>query len=510
MIISKKFLTNGLVLTVVSLFLRWVGLFFNTYISNRLGSEGMGVYTLVQSVFGFAVTFACSGINLGSTRLISDALAKNKGKEAQKAMAICVTYSLLFSLTAMTVVLAGAAFLGQNILGDRRTVKAIRILALSLPFMSLSSVFNGYFSAVRRVYKSATVMILEQFSQITVTVNVLSLFSLKGVEYACMAVAIGTLVSELLSLVYNMTLWFFDARKQKYTSNEINPDLTKKLLGISLPLALSTYIRSGLITVEHLLIPYGLRKNGASYSQSMSLYGLIQGMVFPVIMFPSCLIYSFAGLLIPEFAEYNENKEYDKINSAASKVIKYALWFSIGVAGIIICYSYELSMAFYNSSEAFEYIRLFAPLVTVMYLDGAVDGILKGLNQQLHSMKINIADALLSVLFVYILIPYLGIKGYIIAIFICELFNCTMSLMRLVKISQPYFSVKSFVVKPLFCILAANYAVVFLLDLMNVTFFASKLSLGIRIATTAAIYFVLLFGKKKISHKNKTTPVFLS
>ncbi len=493
----KKFITNGLILTATSLFLRWIGVMFNTYISNKLGSEGMGIYSLVQSVFGFAVTFACSGINFGATRLISEALANNRGLEIKKSIQKCVFYSLCFSLTAMTVVSLGADFIGNNLLGDGRTVKAVRILSVSLPFISLSSVFNGYFSAVRRVYKSASVMVVEQIAQITVTVKILSIFALKSVEFACIAVAIGTLISEVISLIYNIFLWYIDAKKHPLQSNDVHPFLTKKLLGISLPLALSTYIRSGLVTVEHLLIPFGLRKNGSSFSQSMSVYGVIQGMVFPIIMFPSCLIYSFSGLLVPELAAYNEKKEYDKINRAVSKVLRLALLFSIGAAGIIICYAYELSTAFYNSSEAYEYIRLFAPLITVMYLDGAVDGILKGLNEQLHSMKINIADAFLSVLLVYFLVPHFGVKGYVAAIFICEILNCGMSLMRLVKISQPEFSIIKFVLKPIACIIISTGGVVFLFNSLNITSFTSNINLVLRITLTVLVYMALIFRYPK-------------
>lgn len=498
----KKIISNGLILTITSLLLRWIGVLFNSFISNRLGSEGMGVYSLVQSVFGFAVTFACSGVNLGATRLISDALAKERMGEVRRSVRICVVYSLFFSLTATILLFGGADYIGKNILGDDRTVKAVRILSMSLPFISLSSVFNGYFSAVRRVYKSATVMILEQLTQVFVTVKLIVPFSLKNVEYACIAVAIGTFAAEMVSFLYNWGLWYIDIRKHRLQSDKKKYSLSKKLLKISLPLALSTYVRSGLVTIEHLLIPYGLKRNGASYSRAMSTYGLIHGMVFPIIMFPSCIIYSFSGLIVPELAAYNERKEYEKINNAISKVIQYALVYSVGVAGIIICYSYELSLLFYNSSEAYKYIRLFAPLISIMYLDGAVDGVLKGLNEQLHSMKINIADAFLSTLLVYFLVPYFGVKGYVVAIFVCEIFNCGMSLMRLMKISRPEFSITGFVVKPIICCILSVVIVVYLFSFFKITYLSSGVNLFLRIGCTVLVYvsfFVKKIRKKKMN-----------
>ena len=413
------------------------------------------------------------------------------------------TEGLFFSFIALIVVFGFAEPIGVGLLGDSRTVKAIRVLACCLPFMALSSVFSGYFSAVRRVYKNAGSVILEQAVQIAVTVRLITLVASESVEAACTAVAVGTLVSEIASFLYNLLLCSLDACSLKNKYNDIDPKLIKKLLGISLPIAFSTYIRSGLLTVEHLLIPYGLRKNGASYSSSMSTYGLVQGMVFPIIMFPSCIIYSFAGLLVPELAAYNERKEQAKIDKAVSMVIKYALAFSIGVAGVLVCYSYELSMAFYNSAEAYEYIRLFAPLVTVMYLDGAVDGLLKGLNQQLHSMKINIADALLSVLFVYLLIPSMGVRGYVLTVFICEIFNCGMSLTRLVKISSPSISIKEYVLKPIIGIVLSSSAVVYGFDAFGGTVFDSTANLVFRIALTFALYLLFVFWKDIKRKKNK-------
>lgn len=63
---SKKFLYDGLLLTATALIMRTVGVVFNAYVSERIGESGMGLFTLVMSVYTFAVTFATSGINLAA------------------------------------------------------------------------------------------------------------------------------------------------------------------------------------------------------------------------------------------------------------------------------------------------------------------------------------------------------------------------------------------------------------------------------------------------------------
>ena len=88
-------------------------------------------------------------------------------------------------------------------------------------------------------------------------------------------------------------------------------------------------------------------------------------------------------------------------------------------------------------------IALFAPLIPVMYLDTAADAVLKGLDEQVYCMKVNIFDAALSLLLVYLLVPRIGILGYVLTVFISESFNTIFSLMRLCKrisITLPLFS----------------------------------------------------------------------
>ena len=71
-----------------------------------------------------------------------------------------------------------------------------------------------------------------------------------------------------------------------------------------------------------------------------------------------------------------------------------------------------------------------------MYLDTAVDAMLKGLNEQVYSMGVNIIDSLSSVILVGILIPRYGIYGYILTVYFTETLNATLSITRLLRITS--------------------------------------------------------------------------
>ena len=96
----KRFVVSASYLACVSILLRAVSVSFNAYVSTKVGAEGMGLFSLVMSVYSFAVTLACSGINLASTRLtakiLSSANAENIRSESRKLMRSCAAYSLFF------------------------------------------------------------------------------------------------------------------------------------------------------------------------------------------------------------------------------------------------------------------------------------------------------------------------------------------------------------------------------------------------------------------------------
>lgn len=81
----KVFLLHGILLTITGLVMRTIGMFFNVYISNKIGSEAIGIYQLIMSVYMFAITLANSGIHLATTRIISEQEAFRYGSRYKKS-----------------------------------------------------------------------------------------------------------------------------------------------------------------------------------------------------------------------------------------------------------------------------------------------------------------------------------------------------------------------------------------------------------------------------------------
>lgn len=464
---GKQFFVNAIVLTSTTLLLHFVGVFYSVYITKKIGASAMGIYQLIMSVYRFAVTFSISGIGLCTMRMVAEELAHDHWEGVKATMRRCISYGVFFGLVAAGLLLMFGDHIGRVWLRDVRTVKSLYALAVSLPMLSVSAVLSGYFTAVRRVGKSAMGQMIEQFLKITISIYVLNFVMPPGLEYACLAIVGGGAVAEILSSLYLLVLYKWEMRTITTKDCPDKKRLTKKMFSISLPIAFSSYVRSGLATMEQIMIPIGLEKSGANTTTALSQYGVIHGMVMPIIFLPSALLTSFASLLIPEMAECREMNNEVRIHTVMRKILKSTLLFSVGVAGIFAFYAKSIGHALYQNNEVGMFIFLFAPLIVAMYLDTVVDGMLKGLNEQVSSMRYNIIDAFISVILVYLLLPPFGIAGYVIVIYVSEVLNMWLSIRRLIKVTSFRVSIGEWIIKPILCMLAAAFLTSFCCHLFD-------------------------------------------
>ncbi len=432
----KRFMFNGILITLVALSVRFAALFLNVIITRRLGAGGMGLLSLVNSVFGFAVTFSTGGVSLAATRLCAEAFAKNDPQYLKRSLRWCMGYALLLGIAAAVFLVLLADYIAATLLTVAEVASSLRILSVSMPIFSLSAVIGGYFTAAGRAWKNALGAVCEQAVKMAAVMLLFSLFRTDSDAASCFLVIAATVAAELISGVFTYCLYRPD--RNRACGAEGGAGLTfgaGKMLSIALPVALSSYIRSALVTFEHMLIPRGLTRAGAGAERALATYGVVQGMAFPVIFFPTSLLYSFTGLVIPEMTIAQKNDERAQIRRICEKVMHFSLMFAFGCAGVLFVFADCLGASLYHNAEAGVFIRVMAPLIPVMYFDSAVDALLKGLGEHVYTMKVNVADALISLVLVALLVPKCGIGGYIFVVYVSECINVAFSLWRLYRVA---------------------------------------------------------------------------
>ena len=441
MALRKKLIYNTALLTGSSLLMNCIGMAFQIWLVGRIGTTGIGLYQLVCAVTSLCATVAISGIRFACTRLVSEELGLENSAGIRGAMRRCTAYGLFFGLASAGILWLLAEPIGFLWVGDARTVLSLQISAFSMPCIALCSAFSGYFTAVGRVWKPTLVHLAEQLAGIALVALFLEMSPEGDIEKSCAAVTAGRLSADVLSLLLMAVVYAAD-RRSYYSGDEGGLRLTGRMLKIALPLAVSAYARSALSTLQHLLVPRGLKAAGYSADGALSGYGVIQGMVLPAILFPSCIMAAIAELIIPELTEAQVRRDEEGIKQTVASLFRMSLLFSSVVALFLFLFADMLGYVIYNSGEAGYYIRLLSPLVPIMYTDMTVDGCLKGLGQQVWSMGINILDALMGLLLVWWLLPRYALSAYIGIIYFGEVFNFILSVFRLRQTGSLSFKVR--------------------------------------------------------------------
>lgn len=448
MVQKNRFVVSAFVLTASSLILNVIGMLFHVFLSQSLGTEGMGLFSLIFSVYNLAVTMATSSVHYAVTRLVAENMALNNHSRVMYSMRKCLIYSAVCSITACVALYASAPAISGRFLGDMRACVPLRILAPSLPFMALSSCFRGFFVAIRKSTKTVSFQLSEQFARMAVVTFGLLFFAGRGIAFACCVVVAGNLAGEMVSF----GVAFVRYRREQHSvamDRRDSKGIMGKILNICVPLAIGSYARSALTTVENMLVPKGLSQHGANRQTSLSQYGMVKGMALPLLTFPQTFLSSFSQLLIPEMAQDHAVGRGRHIQYVAGRVLQVTFLFSIIMSGVFFCFSQEYALCVYNNRELALPIRLLAPLVPLFYIDSVTDGILKGLNQQMAYLLTNLADAVLRVGLVFFLIPRFGLWGFIWMFYISNIFNTGMSILRLLQVTQVRVDFLNWLVKPL-------------------------------------------------------------
>ena len=483
----KKLILNALMLTFSTMTLGFISMSFRVYLSNKIGAEGMGLFQLIMSINVFASTLAISGIRVTITRLIAEEIGKGNYSKSRNILSQGIKYALFFGFLTAILLYNSAEFIGLNWIKDERSIISLKILSCGIPFVGICCCYNGYFYGVRKVLKSVTSDIIESMTMMGVIVLFLLTYGHRDLEITCAAITCGMSISVLISTLYSYILYLFDKKGHKENFLHKSSKCSfGEVASVSFPIGCSAYIQTGLRTLEDILIPNSLRMFGSSSASSLYIFGMIKGMVLPILTFPSIFLASFSTLIIPEIAEANALNRKNLVNFIISKIMKFTLLISLFATGLFMIYSKELGLFLYNSLEVGIFMRILAPLIPMMFLDRIVDGSLNALDQQMSTLRYNLIDMCVRIFIILFIIPKKGIDGFILVIFVSTILNSSLSINKLLKVTNLDFKVIDWVLKPLLCVVSSCYITKFIFSCLSFT------SLIAQIILSLCLYSILL------------------
>ena len=442
-------------LTGVNLLLRMVSTSFQVFLSGRIGAAGIGLLQLVLSVGSLAMTAGIAGIRTATMYLTAEELGKGRPGNVTWVISGCTLYSLIFSCIIGIGLFIFSPWISQNWIGDISAIPAVRLFASFLPVCCMTGVMVGYFTAANRIGTLAAVEVAEQGISMAVTIGVLYFWAGSDPAKACMAVVSGSGAGACLTLV---CLVIFRCKENQQTHRRI--PIARRLRQTALPLALADNLKAGITTAENLMVPKRLALF-RGIGNPLALFGTVCGMVFPVLMFPACILFGLTELLIPELAKCNAAGSHLRIRYLVRRCLRLAMLYGTVCGGVLFLCSDTLCLRLYNSEEAGQYLEWFSLLTVVLYCDIVTDAMIKGLGQQRASVRYNILTSAIDLILLYYLLPKYGIVGYFFSFALTHTINFALSLRRLLKISQIKVSFH-IPVLTIACALASVYAAKYL------------------------------------------------
>lgn len=445
---SRNTILKGtMILTAAGLLTRIIGFFYKIFLSNTLGAELLGVYQLIFPIYGICFTLYASGIQTGISKLVAEEYGHRNEKGAKKILITGICGSLVIAAILSIVVYFGSTWLATHYLCEPRSAESLRILSYVFPFCGITACINGYYYGKKKAGVPAATQLLEQIIRVAFVYGFALYFGNGSLRITCELAVWGIVAGEIASNVFNLASLKVIKEKNPCIEEPVK-SYQGALLKISFPLTMNRLLLSILHSVEAVMIPQMLMRSGLSNTEALSLFGILNGMSLPFLLFPSTITNSLSVLLLPAISEAAAKKNTKLISHTVSISLKYSLILGIFSAGFFIIFGDSLGMAVFHMKEAGTYLTILAWLCPFLYAATTLTSIINGLGKA-HLTFLNSSIGMsIRILFIALIVPRYGIMGYLITLLVSQLLITALDCVIVVKnISFPLDAVNS-IIKP--------------------------------------------------------------
>jgi stage V sporulation protein B len=169
---------------------------------------------------------------------------------------------------------------------------------------------------------------------------------------------------------------------------------------------------------------------------ALSHYGILNGMAFPFIFFPTALTGSLSVLLLPAVSKASKEKN----SGYLYKVICFSLLFSGGL-GCACTVFFILAGNFlgnfvFHEPQAGNYICILAWLCPFMYLSSTLGSILNGLGKVYQTFGISVISLCIKIGCLMLLVPEYGMPAYFFTLLSSQAFSTMAESLILFKVTK--------------------------------------------------------------------------
>lgn len=407
---QRNIMKDTILLTVIQMALDGLGLLLNVFMTNALGTEAIGVLSLTGSFFSLASVTASGNVFLCASRFISEELGKPQSRPS-RVLAYCMGVGLALSLLVAAVIILFAPFFSGKFLHDAALASPIRMMAASLPLLTVTACMRGYFNAsckARICAVSDAIGFVVRCILMALIVWFITPATSSGI---CYMTALCTVGGSLVTLIYLLC----EFRKHRiHDTGKVSISL-RKYITLAVPVMLGSALTSVLSSANDALVPITLQQAGNSTGEAFSQFGIFEAIIIPTLFFPSTILCSLSGILVTETARESAACNKIRITNLSEKVLRQTIVFAVFVTAMLLLFGHEIGELLGGGEIGGRMIVLLAPVVPFIYLEIVLESIIKGLGAQAFSSLNYLAEYIIRISAVLVCIPLFGFYGIVIS-----------------------------------------------------------------------------------------------
>lgn len=418
---KNLFIKSTLILILSGFLTKILGFIIKVIYTRIIGEYGISLYSIAVPTYSLLLTIATLAIPISISKLVSE----NKGRSI-RILTSAAFLIISINLVLVFVIFLTKDFLAVNLLKEPKAGPIIMAFALTLPFVSISSVLKGYFAGKQNMVPHATSNIIEQIVRLIIILVVLPILKRKNDMLAILGLILLTIISEISSIIVFL---FFLPKKINFNTKILpSKKITKDILDISIPTVSGRIIGNIGYFFEPIILTNLLLFSGYNNSYILSEYGAYNAYSLALLTMPSFFIGAIATSLLPEISKFNGNNNLKMVKRRIHQSIIFSLIIGIFFSLLIFIFRDKLLFSLYNTTKGSDYIKVLAPFFVLFYLEGVLTSSLQALGYAKVTMNITLYGVIIKLFIMAILsLCHIGIYSLVIAeiinIFFVVFFN---------------------------------------------------------------------------------------
>ncbi len=404
MLKENTFLKSTLILLIGGIFGKLVGFILKIIVTRHLGTEGMGLYSILSPTSTLLSVIAVFSYSNAVSKIISE-----EESRAKDLFISILPLSVLINIIFIIIIILFAPILSNTLLKEEELYYPIISLSLVMPFMSFSSIIKGYFWGKQNMMPYMLSNFIEQVVRLIIIVLFIDYFISISIIHALCFVILVNIIGEISSEF--VMILFMPKIKFKLKDIKINYKDIKLVMNFCIPITFSKILSSISYFLEPIIITNMLLYVGYTKDYIVYEYGIINAYALSTLLIPEFFTQNMSTSLIPELSKNYKNHNIKLCKKRIKQIVSVSLLIG-GLSTLIITIFPEFFLnALYKTNEGVDYIRLLSPFTLLFYIENPLLNSLQALGKTKKTFYITLKTSFIRIISLIIL-PLLKIGMY--------------------------------------------------------------------------------------------------